>query len=236
MTGRASTIALCLVAILGVALGGSAVLLCQGATQVDKVTTADVAAAVGGVTASVEQRIAAVTAAQTGSTPIVNAARLNGLTSDQFVRADAAGTHHFNCQGIGMCPWSSETKYTQTKRGREVTSGEGFFDCLVFLPDGARITAFRGIIDDSSPTGKAVCYLLAAPVNLDVSGTSPAYTPESGDTATPGNVILEDTTIEPSVIDNSNFSYLAECWLSGPGKLALKGVSIEYTIGGQPAS
>ena len=143
-------------------------------------------------------------------------------------------TGHFNCQGIGMWPWSSETKYTQTKAGREVTSGEGFFDCLVILPNGASITAFRGLIHDGSATGNAVCYLLAAPVNFEVSGTNPAYTPESGDTAKPGDIILEDTTIEPAVVDNENFSYLAECWLSEPGNLALKGVSIEYTVTGLP--
>jgi hypothetical protein len=73
--------------------------------------------------------------------------------------------------------------------------------------------------------------MIAAPINLTSTGSSPAYTESSGDAATPGDAIIEDLSIEPALVDNANFSYLVECWLSGPGNLALKGASVEYSVG-----
>jgi hypothetical protein len=234
MTGRAPVIALWLVAVLGVVLGGTAVLMWQGASQADVVTREELSAAVDDVESTLAARIAALTAESAGSTPVVNAAKLGGLTHDQFIRSDVAVTGHFNCQGYGMVPWSSETEFTQTQAGREVTSGDGIFDCLVFLPDGATITALRALVQDNSPTGQVECYMITVPINGEVAGTNPAQTNRSGVAATPGIIVLEDTTIEPARVDNTNFSYLAECGLTGGGKLVLKSVSIEYTISGRP--
>lgn len=234
MGGQGQRIALWLVAILGVALGAVGLVLGQTGRPTDVVTSAQLDSRLADVESTIEQRVAALTGAG-GATPVVNAAQLNGMTSDQFARAEAAGSRFFNCQGIGMWPWSSETQYTQTKQGRQVTSGEGFFDCLVYLPDGATIKALRALVHDLSPTEESVCYMIAAPTNLVTTGNSPAYTESSGDAATPGLVVIEDLSIESAVVDNVNHSYLAECWLSGPGDLALKGVSIEYTVG-PPAS
>lgn len=238
MNGRASVIALWLVAIAGLGMGAAGLVVGLGAGQRDVVSRDQLTSAVAGVDSKfggIEARLAAITADAAGSTPIVNAATLNGLSSDEFVRADAGGTGYFNCQGIGMWPWSSETKYTQTKQGRQVASGEGFFDCLLFLPDGATITALRALVHDLSPTGEIVCYVIAAPINLTTTGNSPAYTESSGVAATPGSAVIEDLSIEPAVVDNTNHSYLAECWISAPGDLALKGVSVEYTTAGRPA-
>jgi hypothetical protein len=235
MSGRGQVVALWLVALLALGGAGGALYLAMQAGTADAVTSAELDAAVNTLETTVDARIAAFTGTGDGNNPVVNAARLNGFTSDAFARADPGGVRQFTCQGIGMWPWSSETKYSQTKLGRVVTSGEGFFDCLVFLPDGATITALRAYVHDLSPTEQVTCYMIAAPSNLTATGNSPAYTESSGDAATPGDVIIEDLSIEEPVVDNANRSYLAECWLSGPGNLALKGVSVEYRLGAPTA-
>ena len=234
MPGRVPVIALWLVAVVALALAAAALVLAMNAGNASLATKAELDASVAEVERSVEgldRKIGGLTAIG-GSQPVVNAAMLDGVTAEQFVRSDAPISGHFNCQGIGMWPWSSATRYSQTRLGRVVTSGEGFFDCMVNLPDGATITALKARVHDLSPTEQAQCYMIAAPINLESPGSNPAYTESSGDSATPGDVIIEDLSIDPAIVDNANNSYLVECWLSGPGNLALVGVSVEYTLNG----
>jgi hypothetical protein len=98
MGGQGQRIALWLVAVLGVVLGGAALVLGQSGRQTDLVTTAQLESRAGTVEAAIEERIAELTADADGATPVVNAAQLNGLTSDQFARAEAAGSRYFSCQ------------------------------------------------------------------------------------------------------------------------------------------
>lgn len=229
MTVRVSTVLIWVVAVLALALGGFGALhAMQGGPGVAPSDITGLGARIDQLSATID----GLKASADGATPVVNAAKLNGLTADQFVQRRDAGPGYANCLGIGMWPWSSETKYTQTKAGREVTSGEGFFDCFVSLPDGATITALRALVHDTSATQQAVCYMVAGRRLSTEKGYTVAYTNESGDTATPGDTIIEDTTIEGGPVDNATYSYIVECWLSGPGDLALRGVSVEYTVAG----
>ena len=168
-----------------------------------------------------------------GKVPVVNATKLDGLNSTQFIRSDVPITGHYNCMGIGMQPWASGLAYSANATGRYLTSGTGFFNCPVVLPDGATITALRAGVHDLHDTAQTVCYLLAVSPDFGAGGYSPAFTDYSGETETPGNIVLEDTTITSPVVDNEAYSYLAECELSGSGEdLALRGVSVEYTVTG----
>ena len=176
-----------------------------------------------------------VTADQAGATPVVNAAKLSGLTSDQLVRSDTDVTGHFNCLGIGMQPWASGMEYSANDQGRYMTEGPGLFNCMVNLPNGATITAMRAAVKDNSTSFQATCYLIANSNAYPNDGYTPAFTPFSGDVTTPGDIVLEDTTIERPVVDNTTYAYLAECSLDGPGTaLVLKSVSIEYSVAGLP--
>ena len=177
-------------------------------------------------------------ALQAGKTPVVNATKVDGLDSTQFARSDVVVTGHANCMGIGMQPWASGMSYSADADGRFLTAGSGFFNCPIVMPDGATITALRAGVLDNNATGQAVCYLLAIPPDFGPGGYSPAFTPYSGEEEQPGIIVLEDTSITQPTVDNETYSYLAECELSAPSsgmsELALRGVSVEYTISGLP--
>ena len=229
MTVRVSTLAVWGVAILALVLAGFAVLRGNQGSTVEYASAADLEAARDGLS----RRIDLLAGSGEGATPVVNAAKLNGLTSEQLVRSDVEETGHVGCLGMGMWPWSSDTKYTQTTDGREVTSGEGFFDCFVTLPNGATIKALRSLVVDPSSTQEALCYMIGGRHQTNEKGYTAAYQDSSGKAATPGAVVLEDATIEGPPVDNSTFTYIVECWLSGPG-VAIKAVSVEYAVAGRP--
>jgi hypothetical protein len=171
-----------------------------------------------------------------GKTPVVNATKLDGLDSTQFARSDVPVTGHFNCMGIGMQPWISGVAYAVNvaKVGLYLTAGtEGYFNCPVILPDGATIVGLRAGVFDNDPDGELVCYLLAVSPDFVAGGYSPAYSNYSG--ATPGNVVLVDTTITTPTVDNDAYAYLAECGFDHASpNLVLRGVSIEYSVSGLP--
>lgn len=235
MNGRVPVVALWVVAVLALALGATGVLMSQGASQADTVTTAELNSAVDGVGTTIEQRIAAVTAVQAGSTPVVNAAQLDGLTADAFARAETATTTgHVNCIAHSMGASLPGQKWNVDKFGLYQTAGDvGYFNCPIHLPEGATVTALRAAVRDNSTTGQIACYLLALSTAWPEEGYAVAFTPYSGDTTTPGDTMLVDDTMKDPVVDSSKWAYYAECELTGTGTaITLRAISVEYMVGG----
>jgi hypothetical protein len=228
-------VALWLVSLLALGGAGAAIYLGIQAGQADSVTPAELDAAIDEANTSAEARIAEITAADSGGTPVVNAKTLNGLSSDEFVRADAPSVGHYSCAAQAMGPSLSGYGWTADKNGIYLRSGDiGWFNCPVHLPDGATVTAFRGAVRDNSTRGQAVCYLQAIAPDWPAAGYAMAFTAYTGDTTTSGDTTLLDDTIKDPVVDNTKYAYVAECELSGETNTSvlLHGVAIDYALGG----
>jgi len=158
---------------------------------------------------------------------------LDGLTSDAFVRAGGSSVSHFNCPGWAMHPSLPDDAWTVDKSGIHLTKDHvGYFNCPVHLPDGATVSAFRAAVRDNSTVGQVVCYMQAWSVAWPNDGYALAFTNYSGDATTPGDTMLLDDSIKDPVVDNSKWSYMAECELTGANQsITLRAVSIEYQVG-----
>jgi hypothetical protein len=173
-------------------------------------------------------------ALQAGKTPVVNATKLDGLNSTDFVRT---GSDHFNCLGRDMFPVRNPAGDRSWNTGdseltRMGTNGFGTdeFACPVHLPDGAVVTAFSAGVYDSSAGALVRCVLYRAEV---VSPGATAILADIGTTidGAPGSVVLEDTTIDNATIDNDGYGYEAVCTVYAADSTSSKlfGVSVEYT-------
>ena len=110
------------------------------------------------------------------------------------------------------------------------------FLCPVTLPDNATITKLRAGLRDNSASGSLGCELYAYPRLASGSDSQLGFV-TSNLAATPGETILEDTTIFSGVVDNDTLTYNVQCTLFGPadsGALALFGASVEYQTSGIP--
>ena len=166
-------------------------------------------------------------ALQAGKTPVVNADKLDGLTSSQFARSDL--TQHYSCAGPNMDPLQSDTEYWGTSSYRYLFDSADYLTCAVHLPDGATVTGFAADVYDPSDVYETACGLVRVPSTSDA--TVLANTPSSG--ATPGYTTLVDATIATPVIDNGTYAYSAHCYISGGGNLGgvvqVFKVTVSYT-------
>jgi hypothetical protein len=234
MTGRGQMMALWLVSLLALGGAGAAIYLGMQAGKADAVTSAELDAAIAKANTSAESRIAEITGTS-GGTPVVNARTLNGLSSDEFVRATGPIVGHYSCAAQAMGPSLSGYGWTADKNGIYLRSGEiGWFNCPVHLPDGATVTALRGAVRDNSTRGQAVCYMQAIAPDWPAAGYAMAFTAYTGDTTTSGDTTLLDDTITEPVVDNTKYAYVVECELSGETNTSvlLHGVAIDYTLAG----
>jgi hypothetical protein len=167
-----------------------------------------------------------------GKTPVVNATKLDGLDSTDFVQH---GTDHFNCLGRDMWPvrntdgnlvWGTgDGDFARSANGAE-------FACSVHLPDGALVSAFSvGVSVPLAEWGSVQCVLYRARV-LTV-GAFASMASVASPSGTPGDVVLQDTTVENAVIDNDVYGYEAVCTIIAlnPSAALLRGISVEYTTG-----
>jgi hypothetical protein len=171
-----------------------------------------------------------------GKTPVVNATKLDGLESTQFARSDVTVTGHFPCAGFAMDARSGGATVTAISNGGKfiVSGGTDRLTCNVTLPDGATVVAVRGRVFDNSATGEASCSLNAFSAATGAV-TTLAATTTTGVSDVPGSVLVEDVTIDQSVIDNQAFAYAGQCGLtSNTDQLRLHGLWIEYTTIGLP--
>ena len=168
-----------------------------------------------------------------GKSPVVNADKVDGLNSTQFARSDVNTPGVTSCTRSSMRPSYSDTEYLTNGAFISPTAGENWFVCQLHLPDGATMTSFTGHLQDDSTTSYAQCELYRSGLatgSLDSIAAPPA-------TSTPGtdhNAVVSTTTIEPPTVDNSAYSYWAECGALEYGATGIHGVQVTYLIAGLP--
>ena len=167
-----------------------------------------------------------------GKVPVVNADKVDGLTSDQFLRSDVPVIGHVGCAGSGMQPLFSAAQYSSAGALRYFDAGSGAFVCPLTIPDGATITALVGNLLDFHDGLEGYCalnrYTLA-----DAGSLNLAQTGSSGATFQSGATQLIDDTITEPVVTNELFTYQAECSLSGfASNMAIISVLVAYTVTG----
>ena len=167
-------------------------------------------------------------------TPVVNAAKLAGVTSSQFLRSDVAHTGRETCIGAAMTP--SYTLYassTYAGGAQRYGSGAGTLVCAPRLPHGATITAFGGRIIDTTATAHLICQLdrypksdtFALPLQLARVVTTNAYTG--------GEIFRRDSSVIEPLVDNETYAYLIRCYISGGGaEVRIAHLDVEYTVAG----
>ncbi len=168
-----------------------------------------------------------------GKVPVVNAAALDGLTSDQFLRSDAVETGAFTCSGATMQPTVDGTDFVTSGTFRQLNSASGWLNCPVLLPDGSTVTAFRAGVYDGSGSSYVLCNLVRGELYSEL-GASTMASVDSTPAFQSGATMLEDLSIGTPVIDNGQYVYLAECFLSANAIEAVLGVSVEYSVTGLP--
>ena len=166
-----------------------------------------------------------------GKTPVVNADRVDGLTSGQFLRSDVAYTGRETCIGAAMIPWEAGYE-TYTFNGRRYGVGSGYMHCAPSLPDGATLTAFSGRLSDNRSDDHLSCWLyrydkaaMGPPTTLESFGSSDAYHD--------GLFFRRRTSIAEPVVDNETYAYLITCFSSGGGpQLQVLHLDVEYSVAG----
>jgi hypothetical protein len=169
-----------------------------------------------------------------GKNPVVNADKLDGLDSSDFLQSETA-TSHYSCHASGMFAVENSGATYSTAFGRSGTSSGGTFGCPLILPDGATITALRGYVRDASGTEYAgpcniTAITLATAAQSLLAATDPTAPAFSG-----GAVVLSDTSITNPVVDNETTAYVTMCGIIGTGSdITLTGIQVEYTHTGLP--
>jgi hypothetical protein len=164
-----------------------------------------------------------------GRTPVVNATKLDGLNSTDFVRYDAVDQGRFVCAVPSFRPQSSTTPWASDGVGIWASSAtDASFECTILIPDGATISAVRWTIDDSSAE-VVDCF-------LNLSNTAGAFGMASAlSSGTPGWTTLTDTTISLPETNNAAYVYRAGCILRATGLgTMLHKIVVEYDYFGLP--
>ena len=169
-----------------------------------------------------------------GKTPVVNADKVDGLTSSQFARSDVTVTGHVSCGGSEMI--AADDTYTYNIQDGLLllySAGQSTFFCPVSFPDGARVTAVRVRVRDATIAGDVVCHLMRYGT-LDAAGAvALATTSSSGTVPAPGQLVIEDATIDSPTIDNELYEYVGRCRLNGgSGNTGVYAFSVEYKTEG----
>jgi hypothetical protein len=173
-------------------------------------------------------------ALQAGKTPVVNATKVDGLDSTQFVRSDVPIIGHYTCSAAMMQP--RESGHTYQGGGARFTTDSfgGAFDCGVLLPDGATVTGIRGAVYDGSALGQVQCNLRRWSLFVGGPNVEMAQTPLTSLDGAPGAVVIEDTTIDSATIDNELYAYSGQCYTTTPYTTIIYGFQVIYTVTGLP--
>ena len=169
-----------------------------------------------------------------GTTPVVNAARLDGLDSSQFARNDVLIGGHANCGSGEMIPADDVYEYTVTDGTLlAYSAGQSTFFCPLSFPDGATVTGLRARLRDATGTGEAYCYLKRYGLLSQEATVVMGQTQSTGLAAQPGQALVADLVIASATIDNSLYEYVGECRFSGGlGGTGLYAYSAAYTTEG----
>ena len=169
-----------------------------------------------------------------GKTPVVNATKVDGLDSTQFVRSDVSATGHTSCIGSMMTPEFGDMDWFVDGSSVYPTAGDNWFVCQLHFPEDATITSFSGYFRDNHITAGARCELRRT-VWEDGTASAIAEPDATGDAFTSAYVVKSTTTISEPTVDNALYSYWAECLVDAfDGTIALHGVTAAYTFTGLP--
>jgi hypothetical protein len=152
----------------------------------------------------------------------------------------ATRTGHFSCDGTTWEPLDSSMTFGHAGgvyRHRTSTAGNGNFRCNLALPHGSTVTEMTYVVHDSDAVGFVGCQT----IRIDQTGTTGAFeTLASGATTaafTGGASELVDSSITNAAIDNSRYSYFAQCAPStGTSATGIYGATVTYTYTGVPAA
>lgn len=155
------------------------------------------------------------------------------LADSRYVKAAQLRTGYVSCAGSAFQEEISSYSYSTGFGGlRFVTAGlGGEFHCNAALPQGAKVTAVRFTVLDSSNTEWIDCHLWRN--NLATGTVSMMASSATNSLATPGLIRLSDTSIGNATINNRDFAYIVACVINGTGEdIGLFGASTKYTITG----
>ena len=163
-----------------------------------------------------------------GKTPVVNADKVDGLTSSQFLRSDVAYSGREGCSG----PTLQSLHDTVLVYGQRYLLSNGQLWCDVRLPDGATITGFAGTLIDFTIDGNWSCFLYRYTRGSMMEPTTiGSFT--STDAFSGGTFSRNDTSIVDPVVDNATYVYLPTC-VTGEGgnPLRILHLDVAYTVTG----
>jgi hypothetical protein len=169
-----------------------------------------------------------------GKVPVVNADKLDGLDSTDFLSAGAVTPGRFVCPGVTMMPESDEADWSENAYAKHFETGSGTFYCHVHLPNGATMTGLYGLFYDASATLQGRCYLTREDTTLGHHSLL-ALTPWTG--AEFAGAVINTTTasISDAVVDNGIYVYFGHCELTGASvNMRLRGIAVTYEVTGLP--
>jgi hypothetical protein len=189
-----------------------------------------------------------------GKTPVVNATKLDGqdstdflgaedvaadsdlldgLDSTAFARTDVEREGQSSCASHELVPINSGYEYTMTQNHIYSTTDALSLRCQFHVPNGAELTSFRAAIRDTSATEYVACRLERRPhVGTAIYDYAAVAT---GQAATPGDVTVSNATGLPEIVDNAEWIYVANCSFVGVGAdLGVFSTTLEYTFSGVP--
>jgi hypothetical protein len=168
-----------------------------------------------------------------GKNPVVNATKVDGLDSSQFLRADVPFTDRATCAGVNMMPAFLPIESVAVGGRRYLGTGAGL-TCGLQLPNGATITAFAGRLSDTASDNQVSCSLrryhksdMLTAATLASFGSSLAF---SG-----GLFFRNETSITDPVVDNELYAYVVNCSTGkGGNSQQIAHVDVVYSWTGTP--
>ena len=167
-------------------------------------------------------------ALEAGTTPVVNADKVDGLTAGQFLRSDVAYTGRESCSG----PTLQTLHESLLVYGQRALVSNGKLWCDVRLPDGATITGFSGTLIDWTAAGNWSCFFHRySKVSMMEPATIGSFV--TTDAFHGGNFFGSDSSIDDPVVDNETYIYLPTCITGeGGGSLLVNHLDVTYSVTG----
>ena len=158
---------------------------------------------------------------------------LDGLDSTAFARTDIERQGQSSCSSYELVPVNSGYGWTLNQNRIYSTTDALHLRCQFHVPNGAELTSFSAAIRDTSATEYVACRLERIPhIGTAVYDYAAVAT---GQAATPGDVTVTNSTGLPEIVDNAEWIYVGNCSFVGLGTdLGVFSTTLEYTFSGVP--
>jgi hypothetical protein len=180
---------------------------------------------------------------------LLSALAFGSVVAPSVSQAVTTYTRSASCAGLDFYPTDSRTEYDNAgpvrfQRDGDNPGGTGVFRCDPGLPNGAVVTkvqfTVRLVFTSFYATGVGDCSLRRSGLTVTTASTAQdlAHVAFYNYATSTGAYRLTDSTISNATVDNANFGYWLECYLSSAyqwGPLAdtpsgLYGADVIYTI------